>query len=180
MKTGSTKKELFSIIGHIESIKDDKGYNRHRFIPKSAKYLSHKLSEIPLKTELTCTFSQVKASRSQQQLAYHWVLLDLLAKYTGESKEELHDGIMRIKFGTKKIKLGKYEMEVRKSVSNKALFPKDDMVNLISFDLELCNFYEIKIPTAQELGYTSNDVVTKENIGELHKGLETPKGKPKF
>ena len=45
------------------------------------------------------------------------------------------------------------EIEVRKSISNKAQFPKYMMVELVEFALETCKELEIKVPTKKELGY---------------------------
>jgi len=62
--------------------------------------------------------------------------------------------IMRQKFGVKRVKLGKIEQEVRQSISDDAKMSKSDCVELISFDLELCQELGIKVPTPEELGYT--------------------------
>lgn len=94
-----------------------------------------------------------KPTRSESQLRYYWVIVGLLAEHTGDEDEELHDALMKLKFGTKKVKLGKDIVEVRKSISNKAKFPKLAMMELIEFTLEKCAEMEVVVPTKEELGY---------------------------
>lgn len=103
--------------------------------------------------EVALTIEKQKRARSQQQLAYHWVLLGYLSDYSGHTKEELHDAIMRQKFGVTEIQIGDIKQSVRKSVANSALFPKGDMMELIETDLELCSKLGIVVPTKEELGY---------------------------
>ncbi|MCF7843884.1 hypothetical protein K9M47_03225 [Candidatus Gracilibacteria bacterium] len=97
-----------------------------------------------------------KPTRSEQQLRYYFVLIGLLAEHTDYDDEELHDAIMRLKFGTKKLKLGKDIIEVRKSVANNARLPKQEMSELISYTLEKCAEMEVVVPSKFELGYISN------------------------
>ena len=47
-------------------------------------------------------------------------------------------------------------LEVRKSISNEARLPKYDAVELITYDLELCQWAGIIVPTAESLGYIKN------------------------
>jgi hypothetical protein len=147
----ATRKEIFTVLGTIQRVED-----RHRFIPNSPGHMSACVSRIPLGKPVSCTFYDQIPTRSEGQLAYHWVLMGHIATHTGYTKDEVHDAIMRKKFGTKKIKLAGMEIEVRKSVSDKARFPKSDMVELISYDREICDRLEIVVPTAEELGYISN------------------------
>ncbi len=174
-----TLKEQFSIIGHIEILKDDKGHDRHRFIPNSSQYLSYQLRKIPAKTELTCTFSKHVATRSDQQLRFYWAILGILADYTGDVAEELHECIMIDLYGTKKKKFNGKEYQIRQSISNRAMFPKHKMVELTNYVQEVCKKFEVKIPTKEELGYGSDyHMEGTENHKEFHKNLEVPDGSP--
>lgn len=146
-----TRKDVFSVLGEVKIVEGKK-----RFVPKSPAHLTACISRLPTGKELSCTFSIHVASRSSSQLAYHFVLLNYIAEHTGHSAEELHDGIMRIKFGEKRIKIGGQYVLVRASISDKAHFPKYKMVELIEKDLEICKELGIKIPTPEELGYISN------------------------
>ena len=97
-----------------------------------------------------------KSTRTEQQLRYYAVLVGLLADYTGNTWEEMHDALMRLKWGTKKVKIGKEIVEVRKSISNSAKFKLTDMIEQIEFTLEKCFELDIVVPTKQELGYIDN------------------------
>lgn len=149
----ATNKELFTVNGRISSIKTAEGFNRNTFLPYSQNYLRDRLNSLKIGDKISCTFSKHVAMRSQQQLAYHMILMKYLADYSGTSQMEMHDAVMRLKFGTKEIKIGNIVLSVRKSLSNEAKMPKYDVVELIEFDLSLLNQLEIKVPSRQELGY---------------------------
>lgn len=102
------------------------------------------------------TISMKKPTRSDSQLRYYWVVIGLIADHCGYNSEELHDAIMKLKFGTKKIKVGKDLVEVRKSISNGAKFRKMEMMELLDFVLEKANELEVVVPTKESLGYLSN------------------------
>lgn len=135
-----------AIINGVKTIVlNSRAYYQH-FLNKHTKEGDIGSMEIKLK----------KPTRSENQLRYYWVIVGLLAEHTGDIDEELHDALMKLKFGTKKIKLGKDIVEVRKSISNRAKFPKQDMAELIDFTLEKCIEMEVVVPTKEELGYISN------------------------
>lgn len=146
----SQRKPLFTVLGEIVQ----EG-NRRAFRARSPGHLQTMLHKSPL-GPCAITFEKAESARSQPQLAYHWVLMTYLADYTGGSKEEVHDAVMRLKFGTKTLSLAGREVEVRQSVSDAARLPKGDMVELIDYDLQLCSEMGIVVPTAEELGYISN------------------------
>jgi hypothetical protein len=125
----------------------------------SETYFSHFLytkAKVGDKGTMILTFK--KPSRSQSQLRYHMTLCGLIGNHTGYTTEEVHDAVMRIKNGTKVVSLGGFNVHVRDSVAEKAKFPKQLMAEMIEFDLDLCRRYEIKVPTAEELGYVSNNI----------------------
>jgi len=104
----------------------------------------------------TMTITLAKPTRSEQQLRYYAVIVGLIADYTGNTWEEMHEALMVLKWGKQKVKIGKDIVEVRKSISNGARFKKVDMIEQIEFALEKCFELDIVVPTKQELGYISN------------------------
>lgn len=147
-----TEKEQFSIQGEF---KDADG--QRRFIPTSPEFYRQCCFKMPLNKQFCVRFTSKVGSRSSQQLKYYWVLLGLVSDYNGNTKEELHDFVMRAKFGTKTIKLGNITQEVRRSMADSAKMSASDCIELIAFVIEICNNLEIHIPTMEELGYISND-----------------------
>lgn len=97
-----------------------------------------------------------KPSRTDAQLRYYAVIIGLVASHVGYTWEELHEALMILRWGTKEVKIGNQIVRVRKSISNRAKFPKDWMSEQIEFALEKANEYEIKVPTRKELGYIDN------------------------
>jgi hypothetical protein len=148
----TTEKEFFSVQGKFA---DADG--QRRFIPASIPYYRQCCSKMPLDKQFTVKFTSKVGSRSANQLKYYWVLLGLISDYNGNTPEELHDFVMRAKFGTKTITLGKISQEVRRSMSESARMPTSDCVELITFVLDICRDLEINIPSMEELGYISND-----------------------
>lgn len=123
----------------------------------SRQYYQHFLNTKTKEGDIgTMTIILKKSTRTEQQLRYYAVLVGLLADYTGNTWEEMHDALMRLKWGTKKVKIGKEIVEVRKSVSNSAKFKLTDMIEQIEFTLEKCFELDIVVPTKQELGYIDN------------------------
>lgn len=140
--------ELFSVLGQVVL---DGGKKRFAFNSPGMYFTS--LNRLAPGKQYRVTFNEDVFSRSHSQLAYHWVLLGLISDHSGHSKEELHDVVMRAKFGTKKIKIAGIEQEVRKSISNSANMKMADAVELITFDLEICAKLDIFVPSMADLGY---------------------------
>lgn len=154
------RKEIFSVLGEIGETKvttDQGEFIRHTFLPASQTYMRDRLNKIPLKKKVQVTFFEEMTTRSDAQLAYYWVILNYLSDYTGDTPEELHEVIMVILFGTKTIKFDGQEYKVRKSIANRAKMPKHKMVELISYVIEKCTKFEIKIPSKAELGYVDEN-----------------------
>ncbi len=141
------RKIIFTALATIED------GPRKRLKLKSADHWQHWINKLYPGKEYAVTVEEHAAGRSQSQLAYYWVLLGYIADETGHTPEELHDAIVRQKFGTKVIKVGAIEQSVRRSIADSARFPKSDMVELIQTVLELCTGLGIVVPTKQELGY---------------------------
>lgn len=156
MSTSTTsRKQIFTALGEIVTVVVD-GIERKKLVLKSPAHYQQQINHIPIGKQVAVTISQDVGSRSRQQLAYHMVLAGYLAEATGYTREEMHDVLMRMCFGTKKVRFLGREVEVRKSVSDAARLPTADMAELINYDLECCAEMGIHVPTAQELGYISN------------------------
>jgi hypothetical protein len=144
----SNRKEIFHVLGKAQIVDDKK-----RFVAYSPAYLNQKIAGLPLNTELELSFSIAKQTRSKSQLAYHWVLMNLISEHTGYTESEIHDWVLRAKFGTKKMKLGALTIEVRRSMSDIGGMTKLEVIDLIEFDIRLCAELEINIPSPESLGY---------------------------
>lgn len=145
-KPGSN--ELFSVFGKVVMTEGGK-----RFVPKSPPYYRTCLNRLKWGQNVTVTFYDRKAIRTQSQLRYHMVLMGMLSDHTGFTQDEMHDAVMRIVFGEKKVTLLGRSTTVRKSISDSAKMLNEEAQKLIDFDLELCREYEIRVPTREELGY---------------------------
>jgi len=141
-------KEFFHIIGEFKDVE-----GKRRFIPNSPKYYRYQCSKMPLSKQFCVKFTANTGSRSSNQLRYYWCLLGLISDHTGHTSEELHDFVMRAKFGTKTIKIGNLEQEIRMSIADDAHMTTSDCVELIMFTLEICRDLEIVVPSKEELGY---------------------------
>lgn len=123
----------------------------------SQKYYQHFLNT---KTKIgdigSMTLTLKKPTRSEQQLRYYAVIIGLIADDLGYTWEEMHEAVMILKFGTRKIKVGNNMVDVRQSVSNGARFEKLKMMELIEFSLQKAEELEIRVPSREELGYISN------------------------
>jgi hypothetical protein len=153
----NSKKEQFSVVGEFhQSTRINKNgveVPQKKFAFASPEFYFQECNKQPVGRKYSVIFTTDLPTRSDQQLRYHWILCDYLAKHCGYSKDEVHDVVMRQKFGTRKIKIGNVIQEVRKSISNNAKMSKSDVVFLIDYDLQLCQELEINIPSMAELGY---------------------------
>lgn len=123
----------------------------------SRQYYQHFLNTKTKEGEIgVMELKMKKPTRSESQLRYYAVLIGLIADYTGNTWEEMHEAIMILRWGTKKVKLGNKTVEVRKSIANSAQFGKINMIETIEYALEKCFELEIVVPTKQELGYIDN------------------------
>lgn len=144
-------KELFTVLGTVRTLD-----GRKRFIAKSPEHLAQCFARTPEGIEVAATFAKPQVTRSRSQLAYHWVLMGYLGEYVGCTETEMHEIVMRRKFGTKTVLVDGVPEEVRRSVSDAARMSKTDMSELIEMDLELCERLQVHVPTAAQLGYLPN------------------------
>ena len=160
-KESTTKKEEFEIIGefHQSTRINANGVEifQKKFVPDSSEHYNQQANKTQIGVKYWVNFSKKQPSRSRQQLKYHMVLMGYLADYTGHTTEEMHEIIMQMKFGLEEKQYAGGTYKIRKSISDRAKFPKSDMVELIDFDLKECAKHEIHVPTMEELGYISND-----------------------
>lgn len=129
---------------------------RKRIQLNSPAYYQTALKRLPVGQKVTISVTTKQATRSQSQLRYYHVIINLLCDHTGYDHDEMHDYVMRAKFGTKTIRLNGQTIEVRRSISNSAKMSMSDMVELIMYAQELCADVGIVIPTPEELGYITN------------------------
>lgn len=150
-KSFPIKKELFRAVGEIKLIDGQK-----RWIPYSPPFFKSNINRLSVGRRVSAVFSSEETMRSLDQLRYHFVLCEYLSDHTGFSKEEVHDAIMRIVFGTKTIHLGNEFVTVRRSFSTSDSVSKLEAVSLIEKDLDLCHEFGIVVPSKEELGYLSD------------------------
>jgi hypothetical protein len=150
--SNSNDKIIFSCIGEFKDVD-----GRRRFIPDSPDYYVDRSSKQPLNKKYTCDFTTKVPTRSEAQLAYHWILCQYISEHTGFQPGEVHQMAKQLVWGTKTVKIGKYTTQVCKSISDKAMTPKYEVVLLIEKDLEMCADNDIRVPTRKELGYIDTD-----------------------
>lgn len=141
----------------------------------SRRYYQHFINE---KTQVgdigVMDLRMKKPTRSESQLAYYAVVVGLIADYTGETWEDMHSALMILNWGTKKVKIGNDIVDVRKSVSDKAQIPKDEMSDQIEFALSKAKELNIKVPTKKELGYFDKDDVDEVELDYPENNLGEP------
>jgi len=154
-----TDKEVFTALGVISGPP-----NRHELVFNSEPYVADQLNRLPVGKKVSMTIYESRPVRSESQLAYHFVLIDYIAKHTGYTKTEMHDIIMKDAFGTKIIEFRGKRYQARESMSETGNLSVSQVVELITKDLEVCKELEIAVPTAAELGYTPSNVDYKDKI----------------
>lgn len=142
------RKAAFSVLGEVVFTEGKK-----KIQIKNTEYYQLLVSRLAVGKKVALTVEEYVATKSQAQHNYYWALIGYLSDFSGHEPTELHDAIMRRKFGTKQIVVGDLVETVRKSISDAAKFPKGDMSELIEETLELCNKLGIVVPTKEELGY---------------------------
>ncbi len=147
-KAKDNRKPVFTALATIQDVEGVK-----KVVMTSAAHWQQQVRNLSLGKKYGVTVEEYKATRSDEQLKYYWVLLKYIADETGHTSEELHDALMRQKFGVKIVEVGPVRQEVRRSIANTARFPTSDMVELIQETLDLCQTLGIHVPTKTELGY---------------------------
>jgi len=142
------KRVLFSVIGNVRIVE-----GRKRFVPNSIDHLNACVSRFPKDKKVLATFSEIRYMRSDAQLRYHRVLCAYIAEHTGFTPDEVHEWCMRIALGEKDVTIDGKTVKIRKSMAVEGDVMKNEAVELIEFDLGVCEDLEIVVPTAEELGY---------------------------
>lgn len=150
-KPKDNRKKVFTVLGEIVFVE---GRKKLQF--NSPEVYRTQLEQLPVGKKLGVTIEEYKSTRSAEQLAYYWVILGYISRHTGHSGEELHDVLMRNRWGTKEITVGGITETVRRSISDSARFPKYDMMEQIQFALDLALELGIVVPTPKQAGYISN------------------------
>lgn len=151
MKKKSIKqnpKEVFTVLGEVVEVEGKK-----KFRPNSTTYFNENMSRFMVGKKLVAEFKEFRSLRSEPELRYHMVLCGYISAHTGFTKREVHEAIMKLKFGIKEVKLLGYVAEVRRSISESGDLENWEAVELIEYDLAMCAEMEIRVPTAKELGY---------------------------
>lgn len=145
-------KDLFSALATVTEDNANK-----KLALNSPLHWQHWVNKLPLGKQFHILVSEYIPKRTEPQLDYHWVLMGYLADFSGNTKAEIHEVIMREVFGTKTIEIGGMKQTVRKkSISNAGDMTLLEAMGLLEFDLALCKKLNIKVPTKEELGYISN------------------------
>lgn len=105
---------------------------------------------------MAASFATPQPAPSRAQLFYDWVLMGYLAEHVGCAESEMHEIVMRQKFGTKTVMVAGVSHEVRRSVSDGAKMPKPDMSELIEYDLDLCKELDVRVPRPRILATSQN------------------------
>lgn len=145
------------ILGTIKMVKDPDGINRKHFVPRSRNHLLAVYERLPVNKEIGMIPVEEVNIRSRSQLAYHKVLARYIAHDQGMNEEDVHDAMMKEEFGIRTYTLNGKTYEGRYSLSDAGGLKVPEVTALIAKDKETCTFLGIVVPTAEELGYTSND-----------------------
>lgn len=172
------EKQIFSAICTITPYTTPEGHTRHTPRPSSPAYVHDRLKRIQAGKKVRMTISEDIPTFSEQQRDYHFVLCVYLAEHTGFTKNEMHDVIMKLKYGVRYKEFRGKKFEVRESISDVAQMPKHMVTELIQFDLQLCAEENVKVPSRKDLGY--DEVEEKIDNKEFHKDLDIPSGPVNF
>lgn len=145
---GKVKREIFTALGEIREHEGKKV-----FVPNSPAYFRDQVSRLPVGKKVAADFSEYKYMRSNSQLRYHMVLMGYLAEHTGYTKLQMHDAMVKLKFGVTQVEVLGMKVDVRRSMRDDGDLEKWEVVELVDFDLEVCQKMGIHVPTAEELGY---------------------------
>lgn len=147
-KAKDNRKVAFSVLGEVVLSE-----NKKRIQIKSPDHYQQQVAKLVAGSRVALTVEEYQPTKSQAQHNYYWALIGYLADYSGHEPTELHDAIMRQKFGTKQIVIGEVKQQVRRSIANIAKFPKAEMVELIEEVLDICRKQDVHVPTKEQLGY---------------------------
>lgn len=142
------RKKHFAILGEVKEVE-----GRKRFVPYSTPHFNACIARLPFGRKLRAEFVEIKYLRSTAQLRYHRVLCGYIAEHSGHTPEDVHAWAMVEVFGAKVVEIAGRAAPVRRSLAEDGDVTKAEAVELIEFDLLVCEELEISVPTAEELGY---------------------------
>lgn len=147
----SKLQEEFTVLATVTSVDE-----RKRVQMKSPQYYQSRIDKLPIGTELHITFSRKVLTRSQTQLSYFFVLVGYIADHTGHTVNEMYPILIEEVWEPTEILYRGQLRKVRKSISDVAKMGKLEMGELIEHALATCEELEIRVPTAEELGFIKN------------------------
>ena len=130
--------------------------DKKKLVLNAPDYYQHHVSKLAVGSKGTIWVSDKKPTRSQNQLRYYFVIVGLLRAYTGDTKDEMHQILVSLCFGTKRKKRFGQWVEIRESVSDAAEMPWGKMAELIDFTLARCAKENVIVPSKESLGYIDN------------------------
>lgn len=146
-----TRKEVFTALGEV---KEHEG--KKHFVPYSPAYFRDWINRLPVGKKLAAQFSEYRSMRSNPQLRYHMVLMGYLAEHTGYTKMQIHDAMVKLKFGVTQIEVLGQKVDVRRSISESGDIENWEASELVEYDLQVCHEMGIHVPTPESLGYLPN------------------------
>lgn len=147
-KSIPVRKAHFAVLGEVKEVE-----GRKRFVPYSIPHMNACVARLPVGKKLRAEFVEIKYLRSDAQLRYHRVLCGYIAEHTGHTPDEVHAWAMVEALGAKVITIAGRAAPVRRSLSQDGDVTKAEAVELVDFDLMVCEELEIRVPTREELGY---------------------------
>jgi len=156
-KSNTKRQEEFTVLGKVVLDTVD-GIETKRLRFNSPDHYRTMLQKIPLDKDVAVTISTNVTIRSRSQLAYFMVLATYIADFNGEKVGDTYPHLICDVWEPEETVCpwnGK-KRQKRRSVSDVAKMPSHEMDMLIQHAKATCDFLQINVPTAEELGYISN------------------------
>lgn len=147
------------IAGTIKLLHDPDGINRKHFVPLSRGHVLAVYNRLGINKKVWMTPQVEELTFSESQRSYFFVVIGYLCDYTGSTKDEEYVAIIEDCFPDEvyeKVVQGKLR-HFRPSISDVGKMPLPKMQTLIDFAVNRCKDNDIRIPTAEELGYLPNN-----------------------
>jgi len=154
------KKPIGDIVwGRITKVQEGE-YMQNRFVPISQTYWKTILNRYSEGKKIGLQIMEDELSFSDAQRRYHFVLSRFISKEIGISIDDQHNDAMIEVFGHRTYTNYKGEVrEGRYSISNASDLNLEDVQKLIDYDLGVCGFLNIIVPSKKELGYVDTNIL---------------------